>query len=720
MAYSYQYRLTFKSDEIFNVNYINNICKHYPNSKILIEVQNTKGISSAMLRQLNSNILIRVAGGYDANRISRYGKDLFWASNYYYDSVIYSKNETIKIVEEMEKIESGINKNWSDIQKVLYIYESLKTKIMYDPKFKKKSSDEIMSLRGLITKQTVCAGYSMIFKEMLDRIGIDCEYVEGFTTPDKKGAHAWNIVNIDGKKYPIDLTWDNTKFRSGESRSLNWLAQDVQKFAMLHYPAHGEKTQNYQQNLSQIDSTIIREMYQKIGIERARNYASTTYYGIRNDGSKYIVAQVGDAVINNENFYRYYYLNFSKDGKKGIPLILYSETNLALLIKYKNFGKPKYDDKNETFDEYQRKVAQYNENVKRLDSLVSNVQFSNENIQDSLARKTYYIGSIRSKEKGSNRTEYITDVSKIKKDEKTSNLFTYPTMIFTRSDGSVFLAQQMYSKPQNIKGINIMRYDIFEFVNEEGKDVLKKNIVFTESNLFKDNRKGMRDIHLSRERLDRKANESGGYIGYYSANGIKICNSNLTNYFKTDKKIDINGGKDDNLIPTFDELRNLTEQYEILIDSPNKLDFDTSEIKIRNIKTKQIQTNKSLIEKAMFANLWLYAAGKTVLKTDTRPGDTYAFTTTSERLYNTMCKELTVSAINNGVIDTVGLFKNINDSNIHKFGGEIITKLFRTSYQTNLINNLFLKSQGIYNSFEEAKPLYNGSYAANIANSSKK
>lgn len=188
MSYSYQYKLSLKPEETFNVNYVNNICKHYPNSKILIEVQNTKGISSTMLKQLNSNILIRIAGGYDTDRINRYGKDLFWSSNYYYDSVIYTQNETIKIVEEMEKIESGINKNWSDIQKVLYIYERLKTKVMYDPKFEKKLSDETRSLRGLITKKTVCAGYSMIFKEMLDRIGIDCEYVEGFTTPDKKGG----------------------------------------------------------------------------------------------------------------------------------------------------------------------------------------------------------------------------------------------------------------------------------------------------------------------------------------------------------------------------------------------------------------------------------------------------------------------------------------------------------------------------------------------------
>lgn len=35
---------------------------------------------------------------------------------------------------------------------------------MYDPKHEQKLSSETRSLRGLITKNTVCAGYAMILK----------------------------------------------------------------------------------------------------------------------------------------------------------------------------------------------------------------------------------------------------------------------------------------------------------------------------------------------------------------------------------------------------------------------------------------------------------------------------------------------------------------------------------------------------------------------------
>ena len=84
-----------------------------------------------------------------------------------------------------------------------------------------------------------------------------------------------------------------------------------------------------------------------------------------------------------------------------------------------------------------------------------------------------------------------------------------------------------------------MRYDIFEMVKENGKEILKRNTVFTERNFFKDNRQSMIDDYLSRERLDRKVGEAGGYIGYYDANGIRTYNPDLVKFFETSKKVDI-------------------------------------------------------------------------------------------------------------------------------------------------------------------------------------
>lgn len=517
----YDYKITFKLNQPFYVIYVKDLCERYSNSKILVEVQNTKGITSSMIRQLGSNVLIRIAGGYDEERISRYKGQTFGnetTEDYYYNSVIYTKNETIKILEEIEKIESGINKNWSSIQKLIYVYDRLKTGIMYDPKFEQRFSSEIRSLRGLITKQTVCAGYAVILKEFMDRNNIECEFARGGIKSGQTSGHAWNIVTIDGKKYPIDLTWDNTKFRAGKQNNFDWLGTDVSTFSDCHYPEPREKTQNYKQNLSQIDPQIIKQIYLQIGAARTKNYRSTTYGGIRKDNSKFIVSQIGNATINNIDYYRYYYVEISNDGKKQLPLILYSESNITLMIERKKFGK----------------------NIPQIYvEAIKNILFSRENIADSIAKKTFYIGRVRKSGVG-NKFELVSSYQEIPKPEEKRNLFVYPTKRFRRSDGSVLIAQQMYETPHKINGIDIMRYDIFEVVNENGQGVLKKNVVYTERNFFKDNRQSMVDIYLSRERLDRKVKETGGYIGYYDANGFKIVDLNLAKYFETSKKVDIN------------------------------------------------------------------------------------------------------------------------------------------------------------------------------------
>lgn len=703
MKYDYQYKITFKLNEPFDINYIKNVCNQYPDAKILVEVQNTKGITSSMIRQLDSNVAIRIAGGYDEDRIRRRGNIRFSngeTGEYYTSAVIYTRNETIKILEEIERIESGLNRNWSDIQKLLYVYDRLKTGIMYDPKFEHKLSSEIRSLRGLITKQTVCAGYAMILKEFMDRNGINCEYVEGYTKSDGTGGHAWNIVNIDDKKYPIDLTWDNNIFSSGKSKSFDWLGKDISTFSRKHHPAPGEKTQDYEHTLSQIEPQLVKQIYSQTGIGRARDYRSTTYYGTRKDGSRFIVAQIGDNTINNTNYYRYYYVEISKDGTKQLPLILYSDTNVTHLVDCKNFGKPIPPNYEETID---------------------NILFSKENIADSIAKKTYYIGKVRKSEVG-NKLELVSSYQEISKPEEKRNLFVYPTKRFTRSDGSVFIAQQMFDAPRKAKDIDVMRYDIFEMVNENGKDVLKRNSVFTERNFFKDTRQSMVDDYLSRERLDRKVDETGGYIGYYDANGIRTYNPDLVKFFGTSRKVDIDSLNRQNKqtkptiqIPNFSELKSLASTYEIFMDSKDSFESDASKIKVRDIKTGQIQTGPSIIDKAIFANIWLTSAGLKYFEDEARPGENYAFNELAEELYNTICKELLTSCRDKGVIDTVDLLRNIENNNSYKYNREIIVNLFRSPYQTEMINKLFLQSLGINQPTQKPEPLYTMSYAGELA-----
>lgn len=95
------------------------------------------------------------------------------------------------------------------------------------------------------------------------------------------------------------------------------------------------------------------------------------------------------------------------------------------------------------------------------------------------------------------------------------------------------------SKGQNANGIAVNCYHIFEVTRENGKKVVKRNVVYSEQDLLKDNRKGMANDFLSRDRLDRKVGEAGGYIGYYDKDGIRTYNPNLVQYFKSTESVKV-------------------------------------------------------------------------------------------------------------------------------------------------------------------------------------
>lgn len=709
MSNNYRLKLTIREGTSFDVNAINSVCDAKRGETVLIEVPNTKGITSSDIRRLRDNCAIRVSGGYDEDRINRHGNLKFKngeTGEYYTTAVIYSKNETIKILEEIERIERGINPNWDSLTKLIYVYDRLKTGIMYDPKFEQKFSSEIRSLRCLITKQAVCAGYSMILKEIMDRLGIECEYVEGYT--QKGSGHAWNIVTIDGKKYPIDLTWDNTKFRSGKYNTFDFLGQDIKTFSERHKPAKGEKTQDYEHTLSQIDPTIIKRVSKQIG--RARDFKSTTYMGKRKDGSKYIVAQIGNDTINGVEYFRYYYVNINDKGMEEKPLILYSESNIIMYVEDIKWGRKKYS-------------SQYGDSI-------DEILFSKENIEDSLKKKTYYIGKLE-KDSKSNKRELVSSIDEIDKPEYKNSNFTYPTRRYTRSDGTVFIAQKMYEKPIKLKGVEINRYDILEFVYEDGKKVLKKNTVFSERDFFLDKRKEVYDEYLSRERLDRKVLETGGYIGYLDASGTRTYNPDLVAHFQIPNKVNYdllnrqkkqdsndtlsndNQQKEKLKIPTFERLKEYVDKYELYVDV-DSFDKGTFSYNIREIGTNRVVTNPKEFVYGLFANIWLSAAGVKYATQDNRSGDFYAFNEKAREVYYKICNRLIEDIKDKGVIDTVGLLNDDDIDKTYKYSLEIIIGLFRTPYQTRFINKLFASALG-KECLIEPETLYSMSYAGDLA-----
>ncbi len=132
--------------------------------------------------------------------------------------LFYTIDDMLLILMEIEKIESRINPAWSDKQKVVFIYDWLRTAIEYDAKYKDKEYAFFRgvrlgnicnrSLRGFYTKETVCVGYSIMFRELLDRQGIECSVSEN-------DIHDYNVVTLQGKNYLFDVTFDADRSKLG-------------------------------------------------------------------------------------------------------------------------------------------------------------------------------------------------------------------------------------------------------------------------------------------------------------------------------------------------------------------------------------------------------------------------------------------------------------------------------------------------------------------------
>lgn len=525
MNFNYDTKIIFDKNDNFDINAILNVCKKYPGKKFLIEVPNTRGITSFQLRQLahlKDYIKIRIAGGYDEEKIKHLGMVKYGngeTGEYYTTAVIYDISESVIILETIEDIEKRIQSNWSDLEKVVYIYNKLKSLLMYDPKYEKKQSKEIRSLRGLITKETVCAGFSLIFKELMDRQKIPCEYVQGISIVYKlegnkkkedTGGHAWNIVTIDGKKYGIDLTWENGKFRAGIKNSFDYFGKGIQDFAKRHIPDSWERTQNYEQTLSTFDEKTIKII--NAFLLREETYDKMKFTATRQDGSKFIIAQVGNEKYpDGITYYRYYYQEILPNGLKANPHILYSNSNLANFINARTWGETTPDNYENTF---------------------VNVLFSKRNIAESISCGTLYIGYC-GKRKVNGDYELVRNVDEIIKPSNLMKMFPRKSKVFRRGDRTVFIAEKIPSQNVVVNGQTILCFHIFEYLQEEKNFKVKRNIVFTERDFFDDNRLGIADDYLSRSRLDRKLAETGGYIGYYSSDGIRTYNPSLVSYFKT-------------------------------------------------------------------------------------------------------------------------------------------------------------------------------------------
>ena len=163
-------------------------------------------------------------------------------------------------------------------------------------------------------------------------------------------------------------------------------------------------------------------------------------------------------------------------------------------------------------------------------------------------------------------------------------------------------------------------------------------------------------------------------------------------------------------IPDFDKLKELALNYEYIpADSSS-----TGSLKVIDIKTGALVPRGRLKVEAIFANMWLKAAGVKTIPNEKRSGITYAFNENARWIYTNICDELFRDCRDNGVINTVKLFSNMGADSSYQYTPDIIVNLFRDIDQTYFINLLFLSTLNIGSASKNPVPLYTVEHAKEL------
>ncbi|MEE3343750.1 MAG: transglutaminase domain-containing protein [Bacilli bacterium] len=462
---------------------------NYKNKKLVIQVKNTKCIDKTALLYLKNNynidIKISIIGPYDDEKQENEQKK----EKYFYNT-LYDIDELYRIITNFEKIEDNIDPKWNEFDIIVYLAETIVRNIMYDPEYilmrnkgieipKKIGLQDLAdyydrSLRGMLTRKAVCAGYSVIFKELANRNGIECKYVSGAAYSESgicRGGHAWNLVRINGVIYPIDITWKNTKYRCGDFNNVNDISCDIEEFKKKHRPYDMQNNNG----LTQIPKEIVKKSKKKTIIRK--HYNATTYVIKRNDKTSFVLSQIG----KYKGLYRYLYSEINDDGSYSTPTIVFSESNLVKEINEHNFEKS---------DHYNKFMQSF-----------ANVLFSKENLNDSKTnRKTKYIGCCELP----NRRGYVNNSKEILKSEKAINTFNLDNIKSKkRSDGSIVTLVQFQNKINNG-----FLYEYYVYVLSQGPSVMEYN-VYSNTNYFSLSSTMVVNSILSDENLKKSIVRSG-------------------------------------------------------------------------------------------------------------------------------------------------------------------------------------------------------------------
>lgn len=105
------------------------------------------------------------------------------------------------------KIIGALDADMTDYEKVLYFHDTIITNCVYDSENKNCYN----AYGCLVEGRAVCEGYAMAMDYLCEKAGLysALESGESVNSAGISQSHIWNKINVDGKWYNFDLTWDD-------------------------------------------------------------------------------------------------------------------------------------------------------------------------------------------------------------------------------------------------------------------------------------------------------------------------------------------------------------------------------------------------------------------------------------------------------------------------------------------------------------------------------
>ena len=156
----------------------------------------------------------------------------------YYAEGFYSKADIEEYEDKIEQIRDKIIVNLqgkSDYDKIKIVHDYLIDTIEYEQDLSQYNVYDIYG--ALVNKKCVCEGYAKAFQYIMNELGIENTIVIGTGTNSKGQTenHAWNYVQLEGKWYAVDVTWDDPIIKGGGT---------LTKRNRYEYFLRGSKTMN--------------------------------------------------------------------------------------------------------------------------------------------------------------------------------------------------------------------------------------------------------------------------------------------------------------------------------------------------------------------------------------------------------------------------------------------------------------------------------------------